>query len=154
MILVDGHNLFFKVVSSRVQIKKQIEKLLKLLGSFQRKIHKKIIVIFDNSTFAGISSMSREVEVVFSPPGFDADEVIIQRVKSSKDPAGIKIVTSDLRIKEEVEKLGARVITSKKFLQDICERLKSRNLEYPQKEEGISKECARYWLKKFKMPDG
>jgi predicted RNA-binding protein with PIN domain len=169
MLLIDGYNLLFKFDQGLSQkkgiktgadaglksIKGRRDRLLNLLASFQIKTAKKIVIIFDNRKGLALpgkiqKSSTSKLEIIFTSPQRSADEVIIDYVRKSSNPKGIRVITSDNYIQNEIRRLCASSSSSEEFLEEINKEFtKPIEAEYPQKTKGISREEAKVWLKKF-----
>ncbi len=57
--------------------------------------------------------------MVFAPHGSSADQVIVRRVRRSRDPAGITVVTSDRELADEAHNYGARVKSAEAFAAEM-----------------------------------
>ena len=115
-ILIDGHNLIGQMPKLSLRDPDDEEKLVTLLRSYQARSGKAITVVFDPG--GGVLSQAQRiggVEVVFATPGATADAVITRRVRTSRNPRGWLVVTSDRQLAGTVSRLGARVQNSAVF---------------------------------------
>ncbi len=78
-------------------------------------------VVFDPGGAFALPETRRHggVEVVFAPHGSSADQVIVRRVRRSRDPAGITVVTSDRELASEARNYGAKVKSAEAFAAEM-----------------------------------
>jgi predicted RNA-binding protein with PIN domain len=78
----------------------------------------KITVVFDGSAeiLTPRATKVHGIEVVFSEPGVNADEVIRRMVASSPNPRIVLVVTADREIRSSVIAGGAKVVTPINFI--------------------------------------
>lgn len=116
-VLIDGHNLIGRLPALSLQDPHDEEKLVRLLKSYRARTGKKVTVVFDPGEAFHLAQTRRfgEIEVVFAPHGSTADAVIAKRVRSSRNPRGWLVVTSDQRLAEIVRGHGARVQSAEEF---------------------------------------
>jgi predicted RNA-binding protein with PIN domain len=76
-------------------------------------------VVFDGADTAMpgiVPTTAKAVHVTFSPPGVDADEVMIDLVGQLPPSRPVVVATSDRRGQHEVGRAGANVITTDQLL--------------------------------------
>ncbi len=120
-ILIDGHNLIGRLPTVSLQDADDEEKLVRLLRSYQARTGKAITVVFDPG---GPSALPRSrrfgaIEILFAPHSSSADAVIARRVRSSPDPQGWLVITSDQGLAETVVQQGARVQSAEAFALEL-----------------------------------
>ena len=59
------------------------------------------------------------VEVVFAPTGRNADRVLMERIRESRNPQGLVVVTSDREVIAAAERRGTRVARSEAFVDEL-----------------------------------
>jgi predicted RNA-binding protein with PIN domain len=116
-ILIDGHNLIGRLPTLSLQDPHDEEKLVELLKSYHARTGKAVTVVFDPGGAFNLAQTRRlgGVEVVFVPHGKSADAVIASRVRSSRNPRGWLVITSDQKLTETVMRYGARVQSAEDF---------------------------------------
>ena len=120
-ILIDGHNLIGRMPTLSLADPDDERQLVALLLSYRARARKPVTVVFDPGGAFALPEVRRHggVEVVFAPHGSSADQVIARRVRRSRDPAGITVVTSDRELAAEVAVYGARVKTAETFAAEL-----------------------------------
>jgi predicted RNA-binding protein with PIN domain len=120
-ILIDGHNLIGRLPTLSLQDPDDEAKLVRMLVSYRAGTGRKITVVFDPGGGYALAETRRQggIEVVFAPHGSNADTVIARRVRRSRDPRGLLVVTSDRGLAETVTRLGARVRPAQAFAAEL-----------------------------------
>jgi len=120
-ILIDGHNLIGRMLVLSLADPDDERQLVTLLLAYRRRTRKAVTVVFDpGGVFAfGEARKHGGVEVVFAPHGSSADQVIVRRVRRSRDRAGITVVTSDRELAEQAHSYGARVRSAEDFAAEM-----------------------------------
>jgi predicted RNA-binding protein with PIN domain len=120
-ILIDGHNLIGRLPSLSLGDPEDEEKLVGLLRSYRGRTGKSIAVVFDPGGSYHLAQARRVggIEVVFAPHGSSADAIITRRVRSSSNPRGWLVVTSDRKLAETVLRHGARVQSAGAFAAEL-----------------------------------
>lgn len=121
--LIDGYNLLFFYLTPDEDLKKNREELISVLDKKLKSLNIKATIVFD-----GFSQINKDAEhqyfesltVVFSPKAQTADEYIIERLTSSKNPNEITIITADKQLASEARCLKAHSKTPKAFLKEIA----------------------------------
>ena len=89
--------------------------------------------------------MQGTMRMAFSP---DADEFIAEAVRVSSAPGSMSVVTSDRRLREEVEGLGARWEGPRRFLARVKRAVRGKG-EDVEKPGNPTDEEVGEWLKEF-----
>ncbi|MFQ5965583.1 MAG: NYN domain-containing protein [Candidatus Scalinduaceae bacterium] len=173
-VIVDAYNVIFKVpelgaITSKCDIETLRERFLSVLRQYKAERKHKLTVVFDGKGY-GASNSTRDtgIDVVFSRPGFDADEEIKRLVSNSSRPRQIIVVTSDRDIQQFVRRYGSKVVEPLEFYKEVKKKIASpsgfrhgggkriaRDGREPiSKYTGPSKSEAQYWLKVFKDKTG
>jgi len=158
MIVIDGYNLMFVYIGNKVaDIEEARNKLIDLLHKYCVKKRKSIKVIFDGGTTGFNYDLKKRnttsyLEIIFTSKGTSADNYIIELARENSE--GMKVVTSDLHIREEIEKYGAKITLSKQFMKELLETVAEikdtfESEEYHSKKYGIPENKVRYWMKIF-----
>ncbi len=116
-LLIDGHNLIGRMPSLSLQDPDDEARLVALLKSYRARTGKAVTVVFDPGGAYAPPGRRKEggVEVVFARQGHSADDLILHRVRESRDRRKWLVVTSDRRLAEAVGRLGARVQPAEDF---------------------------------------
>lgn len=116
-LLIDGHNLIGKTSGLSLADPDDEAELVRRIQQYCRRHRRRATVVFDAGVVGGHSGAlsTPEVEVVFAPPGRRADDVIRERLRRIRDPAGWLVVSSDREIQRVARQAGARVISSEEF---------------------------------------
>ncbi len=119
-LLIDGYNLIHTnrtlLQLNPIQLQQERERLIDQLSLYRQHRPCEMTVVFDGWQ-GGWVSENREkkkgVEVVFSPKGVKADEVIKRIIRERG--AGTIVITSDREISKYAERLSVAVIPSGQF---------------------------------------
>jgi len=157
LIIIDGYNLIFTVP----ELEKYVEKnciesvrdyVITLLSHYRQEKRYGIIIVFDGTsseTTLPRRSTYKEIEIVYSKTGTDADTEIKNITSKCKNPKDVRIVTYDNEIKRHVKKCGCETVEPKSFFRAVYEVLnKKTEKKYPEPEskwKGPSKMDAEYW---------
>jgi predicted RNA-binding protein with PIN domain len=120
-ILIDGHNLIGRLPALSLGDPDDEEKLVGLLRSYRARTGKSITVVFDPGGAYHPAQTRRisGIEVVFASHGSSADAIIARRVRSSRNPSGWLVVTSDRKLADTVSRHGARVQSAGAFVAEL-----------------------------------
>jgi predicted RNA-binding protein with PIN domain len=116
-LLIDGHNLIAQIPGLSLGDPDAEARLVERLRRYQAHTGKQLIVFFDGGLPGGPEPdlSTSTVQVVFASTGRSADVLIINRVRRSRDPRALTVITSDQGLTAIVEKQGARVVRSETF---------------------------------------
>lgn len=111
--LVDGYNVTMTRWSSS-SVEQQRDHLVRRLESIAAKTDFRIV--FDGAEGeyfrgAGQRRVGGKVEVVFSPVGVEADDVIIELCASLPAEVSVVVVSNDQRVRDGARRWGANVVT-------------------------------------------
>jgi uncharacterized protein len=119
--IVDGHNLIGQIHDLALDDPDDEEKLVERLRRFHARTGRSIVVVFDPG--GGFHLMGKQsvgaVEVVHVGTGITADEVIVQRVLTARDPRDVTVVTSDREVQTAVRHSGAAIVESADFAKQV-----------------------------------
>ena len=164
-IFVDGYNLIF-AASKRMggfdisEPEAAREKLLHMLAKFKSVRSDRIVVFFDGGQEAAHlprRHFARGTEVIFSDADSDADSDIKNAVSHDDNPRSIRVISSDMGIRNFVKRYGVQVCKSRDFLDEMDEALREGALpadEPIEKYEGASADEKDYWLSVFGDDEG
>jgi hypothetical protein len=158
--LIDGHNLIGQLPTLSLQDPDDEEKLVQMLVSHRARTGRRITVVFDPGGAYALAETRRQggIEVVFAPHGSNADAIIAQRVKRSRDPRGLLVVTSDRGLAETVTRLGARVRPAEAFAVELGQtsrtaQEKTQDTLPSEKDSPPTSEEVEAWLALFEERD-
>jgi predicted RNA-binding protein with PIN domain len=150
-ILIDGHNLIGQLPMLSLRDPNDEEQLVGLLRSYQARTGKEITVIFDHGGVFALPTRRHHgrVEVLFAPYGSTADGVIARRVRRSRNPRGLVVVTSDRDLADKVTRHGARVRSSGAFASELINLQDAQAAQHAWKENPPSSDEVEAWLAMF-----
>jgi predicted RNA-binding protein with PIN domain len=122
-ILIDGYNLLYStdIVSDiHADLESKRNELLRKLQNFAIKKQSKILVVFDakENIYGGKMPLTY-VKVIFSPPGKLADDIICAKIRKSKNPKNLIVVSSDNQIRRTARAHSATSVTSQEFANQL-----------------------------------
>ena len=151
--LIDGHNVIGTGLLPGISLADENDeaKLVALLRRFRARARTRITVVFDKGLPGGRSAAlsGGGVEVVFaSAVGRSADEVLKSRIRAARNPASLRVVTSDLEVQRVARAHGCKVIPAPQFARDLTRPLPDR----PKRDDvRLSEEEVEEWLKLFQQ---
>jgi hypothetical protein len=150
-LLIDGHNLIGRLPDLRLEDPDDEAQLVVRLRTYRARTGKRVTVFFDQGLPGG---RSRElsgggVEVVFASTGHTADGILRERIRRSRDPRGLTVVTSDREVIAAAQARGARVIRSEEF----AVQLRAPRTGGVEEDVHLSAEELAEWLKVFGQGD-
>ncbi|MCX7855265.1 MAG: NYN domain-containing protein [Anaerolineae bacterium] len=116
--LIDGHNLIGRTPGLSLADPDDEAELVRRIQQYCRRHRRRATVVFDSGVVGGRSEAlsTPEVEVVFAPSGRHADDLIRERLRKARDPAGWIVVSSDREIQRVARQAGARVVSAEEFV--------------------------------------
>ena len=110
-LIVDGYNVT-KTGYPDLTLAEQRDRLIRALGALSARTAVEVTVVFDGAAVVAAPASTRQVRVVFSPPGVIADDVV--RKMAAAEPAGrvVVVVSSDREVIDGVRRSGARTAPS------------------------------------------
>lgn len=163
-LFVDGYNLIF-AASHRMSgfdihnTEAARDKLIDMLVKYRAARPERIVVFFDGGPEAAHlprRQMVRGLDVLFSDVKSDADTDIKNAVSHDDNPRAIRVITSDMAIRNFVRRFGTVVTESQEFLNELDEALRESALpmdEPIEKYQGGGDAEADFWLKTFGFDD-
>jgi len=153
-IIIDGYNLL-RWVQSIDSVYADLDEapLCRMISQYLIRTRSYAQVIFDGlgppdkRELANIPNM----EVYFSGPDREADEIIEDKILESSAPKGLVIVSSDRRIRAAAQRRKATAVKADYFWLSLIEQLdkKAPTPEPKEKRNGISETEADLWLNEF-----
>ncbi len=121
-LLIDGHNLIGQMPDIALDDPDDEGKLVQRLRVYRAQTGKSITVVFDSG---GMYHPPRNlsgggVEVVFAPVGSSADAIITRRIRRSRNPQGLTVVSSDREVRAAARECGARVMSAAEFRAELA----------------------------------
>lgn len=153
-MLVDGHNLIGRLPDIRLEDRDDEARLVSRLQAYAGRTRKRVTVVFDRGMPGGRSEnlSGGRVTVVFAPTGRNADRVLIERIRRSRNPRGLIVVTSDREVIAAAEGRGARVIHSEAFAGEL--EASPASSGGAKEDAHLSPEEVEAWLALFEEREG
>ena len=117
--LIDGHNLIGKMPDIDLRDPDdEIQLVLRLKEWIADRKNREATVIFDGGQMGGVASRlsSRDLTVIFAPPGQIADTLIIRRLQSLKNPRQYTVVSSDRMVSDAAKSVRVKALKSEEFI--------------------------------------
>lgn len=117
--LIDGHNLIGKLPDLQLSdADDEIRLVLRLKGWVAEQAQRQVTVVFDGGVSGGISHRlsTKAITVVFAPPGKTADDLLLQRLSSLRNPGNYTLVSSDRRILDAARVARIKHLKSEEFI--------------------------------------
>jgi predicted RNA-binding protein with PIN domain len=117
-VLVDGYNASH-LGWYEFPIAEQRRRLVDALTELATRTGADISVVLDGAEPVGppvVPTTARRVRVSFSPPGVEADDVVLARVAEIDVSRPVLVASSDRRVQDGAAALGANVISSAQLL--------------------------------------
>jgi predicted RNA-binding protein with PIN domain len=117
VLLVDGYNVTMLGWPGQ-PIPEQRARLVDALAELVARTGADVEVVFDGGTDASNRALGarRGVRVSFSPPGVEADDVVIARAVEVPAHRPVTVASNDRRVQEGARAAGANVISSAQLL--------------------------------------
>jgi predicted RNA-binding protein with PIN domain len=116
-VIVDGYNVSM-LAWPGITAAEQRERLCDALAEFQLRFRCEVTVVFDGAEVQGVRPLRRRnVRVVFSAAGQEADEVVVSEVMFRPDDVPVIVVSSDREVRTGAEAEGATVLSADVLLQ-------------------------------------
>jgi predicted RNA-binding protein with PIN domain len=119
LLLVDGYNVSL-FAWPELALSAQRQRMATALAELAARSGAAVQVVFDGDeqmAYPSVRGTARTpVRVVFSTPGVDADEVIIDLVDQHPPDRAVVVATNDRRVQDEVRRRGANVLTTPQLL--------------------------------------
>jgi hypothetical protein len=126
--IIDGHNLIHYLDDIKLDDPHDEAKLVIKLRGFCARTRKKCVVIFDEGLPGGTSSLSTpSVKVVFAASRqTNADRIIRERIRLTRDVNGWIVVSSDNEILDEARAVGMKGLKCADFAAMLLRPLRTR----------------------------
>jgi len=122
-LAIDGYNLIAALTGEALEyldLEAERESLLELLADYRALSRHHLSVVFDGGGRATGQSRRgrvRGVEVIFSPLGRTADQLLVEL--AGRFGSGLTVVTSDREVRNACESSGAVTLASAEFWQRL-----------------------------------
>jgi predicted RNA-binding protein with PIN domain len=118
-VIVDGYNVSMLAWPDTTAAD-QRDRLCDALAEFQLRVRCEVTVVFDGADVAGVRPLRRRgIRIVFSAPGQEADEVVVDEVVFRPADVPVIVVSSDREVGAAAQAEGATVLPASTFLQLI-----------------------------------
>ncbi|HVW31465.1 MAG TPA: NYN domain-containing protein, partial [Acidimicrobiia bacterium] len=115
-VIVDGYNVTM-FAWPELSAADQRERLCDALAEFQLRLRCEVTVVFDGADVTGVRPLRRRnLRVVFSAAGQEADEVVVSEVMFRPDEVPVIVVSSDREVQAGARAEGATVLGADRFL--------------------------------------
>jgi len=119
-IIIDGYNLLHRQAADG-DLAARRHTLLRRMEQAVGALARRISIVFDGRAPGPAPvEAAAGVEVIFSPPGRTADEVIEKMVRAAAQPAQILVVASDRLEVEAAAASGAATMSCRVFLDHLA----------------------------------
>lgn len=155
--LIDGYNLLRSVQKLEEFASLTDVQLCRAVSDYLRCVRDHGHIVFDGvgppdkSAFGGIPSL----EVYFSGPSLEADDIIEDKIKDNSAPKSLIVVSSDRRLRSTAAKRKAKDVPSELFWQNLLLQLDkqaSRPAPEPsEKRHGLTERETDVWLDIFDL---
>lgn len=116
-MIVDGYNVSM-LAWPDASAAEQRERLCDALSEFQLRFRCEVTVVFDGAEVPGVPPLRRRnLRVLFSAAGQEADDVVIGEVIFRPADVPVIVVSSDREVKVGAEAEGATVLAAGALLQ-------------------------------------
>ena len=116
-VIVDGYNVSM-LAWPDVSAAEQRQRLCDALAEFQLRIRRDVTVVFDGADVTDVRpGRRRNLRVVFSAAGQEADAVVVDEVMFRPAEVPVIVVSSDREVRAAAEAEGATVLGADKLLQ-------------------------------------
>ena len=147
-LLIDGHNLIGRMPDLSLEDPEDEVLLVQRLRRYCWRHRRRATVVFDAGLPGGRSPhlSSPNVQVIFASQGQTADALLRERIRRTRDPAGLIVVSSDHSVQAAARARGARVIPAEAF---AAELVADDEVEEGAEEKPRSVEDLEEWLRLF-----
>ena len=116
-VIVDGYNVSM-LAWPTANAAEQRERLCDALAEFQLRFRCEVTVVFDGAEVPGVRPLRRRnLRIVFSAAGQEADEVVVGEVMFRPEDVPVIVVSSDREVRAAAESEGATVLAADELLQ-------------------------------------
>ena len=134
--LIDGDNLL-GTWPGRGRSADDKRALVREIDAATRREKRRIVIVFDGAPPLGLS---QGPDVVYSGRA-SADSVILDRLRTERDPKGWTVVTNDRQLADRCRHLGARIEAPRSFRERLADGPEGEKPDHPGELD--------YWLETF-----
>jgi hypothetical protein len=151
LYLIDGYNFLFRFIEKDSKIENQRNDLIDFIDKKALLLHLNINIVFDGhhqmNAFPN-RSYTENIEIIYTPKNESADDYILEKIKFSKHPSQITVISSDNILTKKAKQMQAKIQSIESFLVWLSE--KEEKVEFEQEEEySDSEENIKRLLKIF-----
>jgi len=127
--IVDGYNLLFRLRGKRNNLDSLRRDFIQEMDQKAELLKLDMTIVFDGHFSEGAKTRThyRNLEIIYSPHGESADELILAELASSLDVRHEVIVTSDRDLAYRAKKLHAKTERAEDFYRTLQERYQKRS---------------------------
>lgn len=135
-LLIDGHNLIARLPDMHLADPDDEAKLVQRVRRYCFRRRRRATIVFDGKApGGGFPALPRDpVQVVFSQ---DADALIRQRIRQTRDRRGLLVVSSDREVQATAKRLGARPVDAEAFAAELMTLRSSPAGEKPEPSDEV-----------------
>jgi len=116
-VIVDGYNVSM-LAWPEASAAEQRDRLCDALAEFQLRFRCEVTVVFDGAEVPGVRPLRRRnLRIVFSAAGQEADEVVVGEVMFRPKEVPVIVVSSDREVRARAESEGATTLAADTLLQ-------------------------------------
>ncbi len=151
-MIIDGHNLIGSLPDIQLDDANDEDKLILKLKQYHARTGRRMTVVFDpGGSYKPAKKQTRGgITVQYAPYGKTADQVIIRRLRKTKNPQQLLVVTSDRAIQRVAHQARAAIMSSADFAAQLMAPLPS---SVDDSEITLSEEEIDEWLSLFNQHD-
>ncbi len=161
--LIDGYNLLNSPAFHaplNLDLENQRNHLIRLVKSYSHYEKCEVDIIFDNSLSfkSGRSIKEGRLQIKFTKPSMEADELIKILIRREKNPTELTIVSSDRAIQYAAKDHGAGILSS----EDYCRLMEKQQMRFRKNPPNFSSEKydpnlnekeLQYWKRQFEQDE-
>lgn len=162
--IIDGYNLLKSAafnVPLNLSLENQRNHLIRMIKSHSQFEQCEVLIIFDNSgSFKTERSVETgRVQIKFTKPSMEADELIKKIIRKEKTPARLIVVSSDRAIQYAAKDHGATSLSSEDYCRLIAKKQQSTrdtntsDFTREKYEPNLGEKEIQYWKRLFQKDD-
>lgn len=162
--IIDGYNLLKSPafnIPLNLDLEDQRNHLIRLIKSYAKFERCQIIIVFDNSLlFKGSKKISAggEVQIQFTKPSMEADELIKIMIRKADDPGNLVVVSSDKAIQYAAKDHGSSVLSSEDYWRLLDRKMNAQqstpgNIPEQKYQPNLGDKELEYWKRLFGQED-
>lgn len=160
--IIDGYNLLKSPafnIPLNLDLENQRNHLIRQIKSYAKFERCQVIIIFDNSLSfkggGGISGSSM-VQIRFTKPSMEADDLIKIMIRKSDNPANLVVVSSDKAIQYAAKDHGALVLSSEDYWRLLDKKIDPQqntpgNIPEQKYQPNLGDKELEYWKRIFEQ---